>query len=185
MSSEKKQIKSGELLVAEPFMKDPNFKRTVVLICEHHDEGAFGLVLNKKMDFTINEIMDNFPDFPTPVFYGGPVSPDTLHFIHSYGEELEGSVQLNETTFWSGNFEQLKLLIEMGQIKADQIRFFVGYSGWSPGQLDHELNSNSWIVSTNFDKLLMDDEQLWQTVLNDMGGNYKFVSTFPEDPSLN
>jgi len=177
--------KAGDLILAEPFMKDPNFKRTVVLLCEHNEEGAFGLVLNKKLDFKVDHVLPDFPVENLDLFYGGPVSPDTLHFIHQYGDLIEGSLHLKDNIYWSGNFEQIKLMLETGTAEPDKFRFFIGYSGWSEGQLAEEMETNSWIIDSKFSNIFMPEDQLWQSVLESMGGDYKFVSTFPEDPQLN
>ena len=101
----------GNLLLAEPFLKDPNFKRTVVLLCEHNEDGAFGLVLNKKLEFKVDDVLPEFPIENIDLYYGGPVGPDTLHFIHQYGDLIEGSLKRKDDIYWSGNFEQIKLML--------------------------------------------------------------------------
>lgn len=175
----------GDILLAEPFMKDPHFKRTAVLLCEHNEEGSFGLVLNRKLEFKVDDVLPEFPQPDIELYYGGPVSPDTLHFIHSCGDLIEGSVQLRENLYWSGNFEQIKLMLETKSVSSDRFRFFVGYSGWGAGQLEEEMGSNSWIISRNYGDIFVSDDELWKSILQNMGGEYKFVSTFPEDPQLN
>lgn len=178
------RIESGDLLLADPFMKDPHFKRAVVLMCEHNDEGSFGLILNRRTEFMLNEIID-FPVFESYAYYGGPVGQDTLHFIHKYGEMIEDSRPLKAGVSWSGNFDQLKLLVESNQIEPSGIRFFVGYSGWGAGQLEAEMKENSWIVAKHYDKILQNDHELWKRVLHTLGGEYPMMANFPEDPSLN
>ena len=175
----------GDILLAEPFMKDPHFKRAVVLLCEHNDDGSFGLVLNRKLDFNVDDVLPEFPIEKIDLYYGGPVSPDTLHFIHSYGDLIEGSIKLKEGLYWSGNFEQIKLMLETKSVTKEQFRFFVGYSGWGEGQLTDEMEINSWIISREFGEIFVTEEQLWENILKNMGGEYKFLSTFPEDPQLN
>jgi putative transcriptional regulator len=180
------EIKKGDILLAEPFMRDPHFKRTAVLLCEHNEDGSFGLVLNRRLDFKVDHVLPEFPAEDIDLYYGGPVSPDTLHFIHSYGDLIEGSIALNKDVYWSGNFEQVKLMLETGSVSTDRFRFFVGYSGWSAGQLNDEMEINSWIISRTYGNIFVaDDEELWKNILRDMGGEYRFVSTFPEDPQLN
>jgi putative transcriptional regulator len=105
-------IQKGDLLVAEPFMKDPSFKRTVTLICEHNTEGTLGLVLSRPSIFRVNEMIPNFPAFQSTVFYGGPVGLDRLNFIHSYGDIIQGSMHIKDNLYWNGDFEQLKMLIK-------------------------------------------------------------------------
>jgi putative transcriptional regulator len=182
--STKTHIESGDLLLAEPFMKDPHFKRAVILVCEHNSEGSFGLVLNKRTDFLLNEIID-FPEFDAYAYYGGPVGTDTLHFVHRYGELIPDSRPLRKDIYWSGDFNRVKELVEQGQIEPSGIRFFVGYSGWGAGQLEAEMKENSWIVAGSYDRILQNDHELWKRVLHTLGGEYPMMANFPEDPSLN
>ena len=122
-------IEKGDLLVAEPFMKDPSFKRTVTLICEHNTEGSIGLVLNRPSIFRVNEMIPNFPAFQSTVYYGGPVGMDRLNYIHSYGDLISDSIHIKDNLYWNGNFEQLKTLIKDRQILPHNIKFFAGYAG--------------------------------------------------------
>lgn len=178
-------LKKGDFLLSEPFMKDPNFKRAVILLCEHNQNGSFGFILNKISDLTIQELILDFPSIDAPIYIGGPVGEDTLHFLHRCGPILENSIKIRENIWWGGNFEQLKEEIRNGNIFPDDIRFFVGYSGWGAGQLMSELEDHSWIVSQHFTDFYGDSEDLWKNVMNAMGGNYKLISNFPEDPQLN
>lgn len=181
----KHNIEKGDLLVAEPFMKDPSFKRTVTLICEHTTEGSLGLVLSRPSIFRINEMIPNFPAFQGNVFYGGPVGMDRLNYIHAYGDLLEGAFHIKDNLYWNGNFEQLKSLIKAKKIMPQNIKFFAGYAGWEAGQLDEEMQENSWIVCKNYPEIFKMNEYMWHDVLVKMGGKNKFVATLPEDPILN
>jgi putative transcriptional regulator len=135
-----KELKAGQLLLSEPFMPDENFRRTVVLVCEHTpDNGTVGLIINKPINLRLNDIMEDFPAFKGKVFLGGPVGTDTLQFLHSLGNLVEGSVKLAENLYWGGNFEQIKMLMLEEKIKPNDIRFYLGYSGWTVGQLHSEL----------------------------------------------
>jgi putative transcriptional regulator len=177
----------GRLLISEPFLPDPNFERTVVLLCEHSDEGSFGFVLNKISTLKLEDIIEDINDFKEPVYVGGPVQHDTLHFIHK-ASNLEGGVDLGNGLFWGGNFEQLLILIDTKQINADDFKFFIGYSGWSEGQLEDELEANSWIVTpkANIDIVFNQDiNELWKVVLKGLGGRYDVYSKYPTDPRLN
>jgi putative transcriptional regulator len=182
--SENSNIEKGDILLAQPFLKDPNFKRKVILVCEHNEEGSFGLVLNNRLDYKINDILE-FPQFNADIYQGGPVSLDTLHFIHRYGELIEGAVRLKGNLFWSGNYDQVKMLAEQRLIDPSGIRFFVGYSGWGAGQLATEMEEKSWIVAKNFDKVLTPEMELWKRVLYTLGGEYPLMANYPEDPILN
>ena len=177
----------GRLLISEPFLPDPNFERTVVLLCEHNEDGSFGFVLNKLSMLTLEDIMNDIDNFPQPVHVGGPVQQDTLHFIHK-AAYLEGGVALGNGLYWGGNFEQLLHLIENSQADTHDFKFFIGYSGWSSGQLEQELDANSWIVTPEATAELVFDEDveaLWKRVLQGLGGRYNVYSNYPIDPRLN
>ncbi|MEM7551271.1 MAG: YqgE/AlgH family protein [Bacteroidota bacterium] len=179
----------GNLLLSEPLLPDPNFERTAILLCEHNDEGSFGFVLNKKAPVKLSEIMDYSSAFDDDLYLGGPVQQDTLHFIHTNALELEGGNEILDNVVWGGNFEQLMAYVNNEQIQRDDIRFFLGYSGWSPGQLEEELRQNSWILFKNVTTSMIFEEQykesLWKEVLNQMGGKYKLFPNYPKDPNLN
>ena len=178
-------VEKGDLLIAEPFMKDPSFKRTVTLVCEHNADGTIGLVLNRPSIFRINEMIPDFPAFQGMVHYGGPVGMDRLNFIHAYGDLIENSFQIKDNICWNGNFEQLKQLIREKKIMPHNIRFFAGYAGWDAGQLNEEMQDESWIVSKDYPEVFKMSEYMWQEVLQKMGGKNKLIAAFPEDPTLN
>lgn len=178
-------IEKGDLLVAEPFMQDPNFKRTVTLICEHDKEGSIGIVLSRPTIFKVNEIIQNFPAFQAPVYNGGPIGLDRINYIHAYGDIIQDSFHIKDNLYWNGNYEQLKELIKQKKIMPQNIRFFIGYAGWGTGQLAEEMQSNSWIISKNYPEIFKMSEFMWHDVLVSMGGKHKLMATFPEDPNLN
>jgi len=178
----------GVLLLSEPFMLDPNFKRSVVFLSEHNEEdGTVGFILNKSMNMTLEEVMPDVDNFKAELFYGGPVQPDTLHFLHNLGDLLEGSVHVIDDVYWGGNFEELKVMIQQKVVSPDNFKFFLGYSGWSPGQLEDELKEKSWIITKAISDYVFKNmpQSLWKKVLQNMGGEYKLIATFPEDPTLN
>jgi putative transcriptional regulator len=177
----------GKILISEPFLNDPNFKRSIVLLSEHNENGSIGFILNKPTKLRLNQVIDDFPDFDAPVYLGGPVQVNTLQFIHRVGELIEGSTEIADDLYWGGNFEILKLLIEADQVKPDDFRFFIGYSGWTDGQLEDELKINSWIVtSTNIDNIFSEEpDKLWREILKGMGKKFAILASFPENPSVN
>ncbi len=177
----------GSLLVAEPYLGDPNFERTVILLTEHGEDGSVGFVINKPLELKLDEIVINFPSFNTPVYHGGPVQQDSLYFIHNKGDLLPGSLQINENLYWGGDLEPLKELIKCKLIAPGDIRFFLGYSGWGLGQLSDEINENSWLVlQDNAIEVLRDEpEEMWKKVLMRVGGEYPLWANSPLDPSLN
>jgi putative transcriptional regulator len=178
----------GDLLISEPFLPDPNFERTVILLCEHNEEDSFGFVLNKPSLLKFNDVISSFRAFNEALFVGGPVQQDTLHFVHRAGDLIEGGEPLGNGLFWGGNIEQLMELINKEGINPNDFRFFLGYSGWSSGQLLDEINQKSWIVhkSATCDQVFDSrPEDLWREVLRNMGGRYKMFSNYPVDPRLN
>jgi putative transcriptional regulator len=178
----------GCLLISEPYLPDPNFQRTVILLCEYNEEGAFGFVLNRPSEVTLNEIIEVNSTFKEQVFVGGPVQHDTLHFLHTASEYLSGGTEVYDRLFWGGDFEQLTSLIDTGQAINEDFRFFVGYSGWGPQQLDVEIEENSWILAPPLDSskiLSTPADDLWQVVLKNLGGRFEMFSKYPSDPRLN
>lgn len=177
----------GRVLIAEPLMDEFYFGRSVILLADHNDEGTFGLVMNKPTGTALNEILPDFPDFPAPVFIGGPVQTDNLYFIHTLGNEVPDSSEILPGIYWGGDLEIVKELLKLGLIGKDQIRFFLGYAGWSPSQLDEELKNNAWVVSeTNLRSLLKTKaDKMWNNYLQRMGPAYDLWRRFPVNPDLN
>src|ERR1044071_7897946 len=157
----------GRILVSEPFLLDSYFKRSVILLGEHSEEGTVGFILNKPTDLNLNDALEDFPPFDVPLYFGGPVQTDTIHFLHTLGERLEGSKEILPGIYWGGNLETLKLLIETNQIQKSEVRFFAGYSGWEPDQLSNELKGNTWLVSEGRKEIAFNEhpENLWGDVL--------------------
>lgn len=175
------------LLLAEPFMESPEFKRSVILLTEHSQKGSMGFIINRKLTISPTQAIDDFPDFDDMLHYGGPVSSDQLFYLHSLGSLLEGSIEVLPGVFMGGNFETLKSMVDSKQITPSQIRFYAGYSGWSSNQLTKELKDNSWIVAPAQAPQIFNEDKgnLWKKILHAMGGKYSMVAEFPEDPTLN
>ena len=177
----------GILLIAEPFLKDPNFMRTVVFLCDHQEEGSFGFVINKKYKLTLDQLLVDAEDLKLPVFYGGPVQVDTIHFLHQYPDKIPGSYEILNGIYWGGEFETAIELIKDGGIDLNKIRFFIGYSGWGNGQLADELKEKSWLTTEATRKLVFHKEvdDIWKDSLKHLGGDYEMMINFPIDPHLN
>lgn len=175
----------GMLLVANPFMLDPNFRRTVVLLVEHNEEGSLGYVLNRPLELNLHRLIPGLMELPFYVGYGGPVQLDTLHFIHTRAS-LEGK-EIMKNVYYGGNFEILQSLIENGLIEPNELKFFVGYSGWGSGQLEEEIEEKAWIVWPPNPSLIFqkDVSRLWEQVLSQRGIIGKVQSRFPLKPWLN
>ncbi|WP_194775593.1 YqgE/AlgH family protein [Pararhodonellum marinum] len=181
--------KSGNLLISEPFLQDENFVRSVILLCENNENGSFGLVLNKLSILKIGDLIEDLNNFDDQVYVGGPVEQNTLHFIyHSSESLLNGSVELCSGVWWSGDFEELVDKIKLGQIDKANFRFFIGYSGWSEGQLKEELIEKTWIVCEQLDSdnlFNSSPDELWRLILRNMGGDFQVLANYPIDPRLN
>ncbi len=177
----------GKVLIAEPFLQGPYFGRSIVFITEHGKDGAVGFVLNKPSELYLDEIIEDLYSFKGELFIGGPVQPDTLHFLHSLGDVVPGSIKVTDKLYWSGDFDVIKKLINENKIDSRSIKFFVGYSGWSPGQLENELAEKSWIVSSIPDDIVMSYEidNIWKETMESLGDVYKTWSNFPQNPSFN
>jgi putative transcriptional regulator len=181
------KAKTGRLLIAEPFMQDPFFKRSVVLLTEHSDNGSFGLILNKPIPMYLNEAIENAPVFDSRLALGGPVQKETLHYLHRLGDIIPNSTEIMDGVYWGGDFETIKKLMSSGEIVPGDIRLFVGYSGWAEGQLLSEMESKSWIIGrANRDILFTKNpENMWTEILSNMGQPYNYMVNLPEDPRLN
>lgn len=177
----------GKILISEPFLSDPNFKRSIILLSEHNEEGTVGFILNKPTQLKLNQLLDDFPEFDAPVFFGGPVQINTLQFIHRIGTLIEDATEIGEGLYWGGSFESLRAVVESGLAKPEDFRFFIGYSGWTAGQLDDELKINSWIVTSTKTENIFSDEpdKLWTEILKGMGKKFAILASFPENPSVN
>lgn len=180
-------IRKGKILLAEPYMRDPNFKRAVVLLCEHEENGSLGFILNKSLKMPICDLIADFPDFEGEAYYGGPVQTDTIHYLHNVGDLLEGSLMVSQGVYWGGDFEKLKFLIQTRLIDHTNIRFFIGYSGWSPGQLIEEMSLPSWILAdmdANY-AFKSNEELLWQEILEGKDDPYPVIAQIPEHLNWN
>jgi putative transcriptional regulator len=178
----------GKILLSEPFMWDANFKRTAVLLCEHNNQmGSIGFILNKQLDMKVSELIHQLPNIQSNLYFGGPVGTNTLHYIHTVGELLEGSTKIAEGIWWGGNFEDLKLLIDANLVTADQVRFFVGYSGWTGGQLREEIEINSWVMTdANVNYVFnQNPKMLWQQAMYNKGDQYAVISEIPDYANWN
>ncbi len=177
----------GILLIADPFLKDPNFLRTVVFLCEHKEEGSFGFVLNRKYENTLGELIPELTGHLLPVYYGGPVQMDTIHFLHQYPKEIPGGQEVLKGIYWGGDFDAVINLVKNDDIDTNKIRFYIGYSGWSTGQLLDEMNEKTWLTVQATRKLIFhrNYEEIWKDSLKHLGGDYEIMANFPIDPQLN
>lgn len=176
----------GRLLIAEPILPDVIFSRSVVLLVDDVDNKHAGLILNKPAGIELDKVLsgDNTANFN--VYLGGPVDTEKLFYLHSYGDLIKGAVQVTKDLWWGGEFSSVKEMLQAGVLKPEKIMFFLGYSGWTEGQLKDELNEGAWLVAKVPTKFVFSDiNSKWSRSLNFVDEKYKIWRNFPEDPELN
>ena len=175
----------GKVLISQPFMSDGCFKRSVVLLTEYSESGAIGFVLNKWLQVTIGTVMADFPAEESVLSIGGPVAANTLHYLHTF-DNIPDAIEVVNGIYWGGNIDVIRKLLSVSIMKPDDIRFFLGYSGWSDGQLDNELKNDSWLVGDiRPAQIIHPSYDLWQESVRNMGEKYQLWTTFPENPGHN
>ena len=178
----------GLLLVAEPsIIGDVSFNRSVVLLAEHNEEGSVGFILNKPLEYTLNDFIPEV-DSSLAVYNGGPVEQDNLYFIHRIPDLIPDSIEISSGIYWGGDFNSVMELLLQHKIDESQIRFFLGYSGWESTQLNQELELNSWVVAPNTYKNEIIGKpytNFWKEKMIEFGGDYLIWSNSPENPTFN
>lgn len=177
----------GRVLIAEPFMEDPYFKRSVVLLAEHNDKGTIGFITNHLLEITIEDILPELKGIEAKVYMGGPVEAQHLFYIHRLGDLLPGSKHIVGDLFWDGDFEVLISLLLSGEINSSDIQFLLGYSGWGVEQMKNELKQNSWFVQNLKGNGILNNNGLefWKETIRSSRSEIAMMANFPEDPSLN
>jgi putative transcriptional regulator len=184
---EDKIPEKGKILISEPFLPDTFFNRSIVFLTDHTADGSVGFILNKKLEIKVCDAISGFDEWDDTLNMGGPVAPDTLHYLHTMGEQIPKSVHIYKDIYWGGDIDTIKTLITFNRILRSQIRFFLGYSGWSTGQLERELKENSWVIARiNSDYVMKHREpDTWKKVLRSLNNKYKVWADFPESPEMN
>ncbi|WP_149241624.1 YqgE/AlgH family protein [Dyadobacter sp. 32] len=177
----------GCLMIAKPFLGDPNFERGVILLCTYNEQGSFGFVLNQVTELFLGDVLEETIYQDIPLHLGGPVEKNTLHFIHRRPDLITGGDEIMKGVFWGGDFEQAKTQLNINGLDKTDIRFFIGYSGWGGGQLENEMKEESWIVTQADSDFLFSTppESFWREILRKMGGAYRSIAHYPIDPRLN
>jgi putative transcriptional regulator len=177
----------GNLLISEPFLSDYHFRRTAVLISNHNEEGSIGFVLNRLIDLTTQDVIPGLLKHNFPLFFGGPVEPNTLHFIHKLGTLIKGAQQISSGVYWGGDIEMVDDLINRNIAQPNEFKFFSGYSGWAEGQLQEEISNKSWWVTKPDEDVVFDDdlENMWRNIVKGMGKNFSYMANAPEDRTWN
>lgn len=178
----------GHLLIAEPsILGDVSFNRSVILLADHNEEGSIGFILNKPLDYTIKDLIPEI-EGSFKIYNGGPVEQDNLYFIHKIPELIPNSIEISHGIFWGGDFKMVTNLINNNELDDNDIRFFLGYTGWENEQLTNELLSNTWILVKNgYKKSIIEknDVNFWKEKMLELGGEYSLWSNAPENPSYN
>ncbi|WP_196888789.1 YqgE/AlgH family protein [Aureivirga sp. CE67] len=178
----------GNLLVAEPsILNDSSFNRTVILLTEHNqNEGSVGFILNKPTKYTLHDLIPSVKS-SFKIYHGGPVEQENLYFIHKVPDLIPNSIEVADGIFWGGDFKIVNTLLNEDKLSEDDIRFFLGYSGWGSSQLLEEIKIDSWLVVENKYKniLKIDDSNIWKNQLLKMGGDYAIWANAPSNPNLN
>ncbi|MGB8489862.1 MAG: YqgE/AlgH family protein [Bacteroidales bacterium] len=184
---EDKIPEKGKVLISEPFLPDTFFNRSIVYLTDHDSKGSVGFILNKKLDVKIRDAVTGFEEWDQNINMGGPVAPDTLHYLHTIGRLIPNSVHVAGNIYWGGEIDTVRDLVKSGSIKPSQIRFFLGYSGWSAGQLERELKENSWVIARLKPDLIMNIRGIesWKGLLRSFKNKYRIWADFPESPDMN
>lgn len=178
----------GKVLISEPFLYDEMFGRSVILLVDHSTDGTMGLVLNKPLPLSLNDVLKEFKDISNiPIYKGGPLSTDTLFYLHTL-KDVEDSLQIGKGVYLNGDFDAIRRYILQGNDIDGKIRFFLGYSGWEHDQLCQEIEENTWLIGSTSIASLMNEKgsaELWKNVLGQLGGKYEIWPRFPQIPTLN
>lgn len=168
-------------------MGDLSFNRSVILLADHNESGSVGFIINKPLKYTIQDLIPEInADFK--IYNGGPVEQDNLYFIHNIPELIPNSIEISDGIYWGGEYESTKELINSGKINKDNIRFFLGYTGWEVDQLETEMEESSWIIAkNNYENKIISKatSHFWQKQIKELGGEYLIWSNTPENPALN
>ena len=180
-------LTTGQILIAEPLLNDPNFTRSVILLCEHSDEGSVGFVLNQVTGHTLKDLVQDLHSGDIPIYQGGPVQADTLHMLHRLPGSIHGGMEIATGIHWGGSYDELKELVWTDSCDPTGVRLFMGYSGWGPGQLENEIKEGTWLITNATQALLFDTEphDVWKKAIELLGRRYAYLASMPTDPQLN
>ena len=180
------ELCKGKLLISEPLLQDDNFHKSVIFLCHHSPKESLGFILNKQASQLLNFYLNDAMSLDFPVFIGGPVDQEMLHFIHSV-PEIAGGEKITEDIYWSGDLEQIVEGIKMGKVTTNNCKFFIGYSGWGIGQLEAEIEMNAWLVAHSNTVLVFNtpEKMVWNDAVKSLGKQYSPLLFMPENPALN
>ena len=180
------ELSMGKLLISEPLLQDDNFHKSVIFLCHHSPKESLGFILNKQASQLLNFYLNDAMSLDFPVFIGGPVDQEMLHFIHSV-PEIAGGEKITEDIYWSGDLEQIVEGIKIGKVTTNNCKFFIGYSGWGIGQLEAEIEMNAWLVAHSNTALVFNthEKMVWNEAVKSLGKQYAPLLFMPENPELN
>jgi putative transcriptional regulator len=181
------KAKKGRLLISEPSLRDNFFFKSVVLLTHHDDEESIGLILNHPTKINLNELLNDVPLSDLPIYIGGPVEKQSLHFIHTLGSSIPNSKQIIDDIYFGGDFDKVLQLMHEKKITKNEIRFFVGYTGWGVEQLNNEIRNDAWIVEAAKNELCMNysTPKLWSDIIKTKKMEYAIWANMPSNPNLN
>ena len=181
------KAKKGKLLISEPSLTNNFFFKSIILLTHHDQEESIGLILNHPTKINLHEILNNVPINDLPVYIGGPVEKQSLHFIHSLGSIIPNSKQIIDEIYYGGDFDVVIELMHNKKITKNEIRFFVGYTGWEAEQLNNEIREDSWIIQTANHELCMkySAPKLWSEIVKTKKKKYAIWTNMPKNPNLN
>ncbi len=182
----------GSFLIANPVLPDPNFSRTVVLLCNHDEHGSFGLVINKVAPLDPAEVfekinIDRLQSFKGKVYIGGPVSQSQMFYVCRSQEAIPELDQICEGVHLGLDWNYLEKVVERIPDPETNLRFYLGYSGWAAGQLAGEMDQRSWLTCDAKEQFVFEpsEDQIWPAVVRSMGKEYEYLIKAPVNPSLN
>ena len=178
----------GHLLIANPsIIGDLSFNRSVILLVDQSNEGAIGFIVNKPLDYIIEDLIPDVECSHT-IYFGGPVEQDNLYFIHNVPQLIPESIPIANGLYWGGDFQKTKILLNEGKLNHNQIRFFLGYTGWDSKQLENEIRNESWNLMKNDFKaniLAVETKTIWKNKMIEIGGEFSLFANSPENPTFN
>jgi putative transcriptional regulator len=177
----------GRILVSQPSLNDRFFSRSVVMLAEHGNDGSFGFIVNKPANIKLSKVTGEFGDFDTDLYLGGPVQVNNLFYVHSKGDIIKDSLKIIEGVYWGGDMAEIMKSISTGNLTEKDIRFYAGYSGWQPKQLDREMEEKSWIVLDGKNRYVfgLRPANLWKKIVLTLGEDYAPWINYPYDPNMN
>lgn len=180
-----KTLAKGNILIAQPALFDYTFNRTVILLADHNENGSIGFILNKpnqqKLKFYVSELNLN-----SNVYEGGPVETENLYYLHKRPDLIKDCEHIVNDIYWSGDYEDVRNAINRDLIGEDEIRFYLGYSGWGSNQLQSEVDDNAWVIVDEEVDIFQDwNNNLWKQQMKKLGGEHLLWINSPADPNMN